>query len=78
MQDQLPHKGMSLREGLRLARALGCSVEQREEWLVRHPTWPKTVRVHYNRKDVSAKLRSRLQQLVRVQRAASPPWGAGL
>lgn len=58
------HRNMGLREALRLARELGCTVIQNEEHVVSHPSWRNRVRVHVGRKDVSAELLSRLRRLI--------------
>ena len=53
------HRGMSLREALAAALALGCVVEEVRrtgELRVRHPSRAKTVKVNGRRKDVGRAL----------------------
>lgn len=59
------YPNMSMRDALRVAADLGCSIRQNEEIIVRHPSWPRAVRCHVGRKDVSKALLSRLRQLAK-------------
>lgn len=65
-------RGMALHAALALAKYHGCSITHSEEWVVRHPSWRKAIRVHVGRKDASVALLSCLRKLVKKHHEAYP------
>lgn len=67
--SNVPHRNLSLRDAIRIARDLGCELYQArgDELGFAHSAWPQRMRVSTNRHDCPRKLLSMLHGLRRIQ-----------